>query len=87
MEESGICGGETTTARTTNIMAGLDNSPTVQDTANSYGCLSGVNPEGKKQYRIEGYDRREVKKNAMKPIPLMICESKKSKQKTTQPKI
>ena len=57
------------------------------------------------KYRLKGFDKKEVKKNAMKPIPLMninvdnasgndytvingvICDSKKSKPKTTQPKI
>lgn len=70
-------------------MARLNSSLTVQDTTNSYGCLSGAVPEGKKKYRMKGFDKKEIKKNAMKPLPssLMLCESKKSKPKTTQPKI
>lgn len=38
------------------------------------------------KYRIKGFDKKELKKTAMKPIPLMLCESKKLKPKTTQPK-
>ena len=61
-------------------MAGIENknySPTVQDTANSYGCSSGVNPEGRKyKYHIKSkINPKKTKKekiaDAMKMVKLM----------------
>lgn len=74
-------------------MGKLISSPTAQDTTNSYGCSSGVIPEGKFRYKLAGLDRKKLKKAHMIPLPLsimndkIICDSKKSKLKTTQPKI
>lgn len=62
-------------------MARLNSSLTVQDTTNSYGCLSGAVPEGKKKYRMKGFDKKEVKKNAMKPIPLDLMKDKITMEK------
>ena len=62
-------------------MARLNSSLTVQDTTNSYGCLSGAVPEGKKKYRMRGFDKKEVKKNAMKPIPLDLMKDKITMEK------